>query len=199
MEQSTVPPAAAATPPTGDATSQPAREGWLEGVQSVLRELPGLVSDRVELLSLELRRAGKALAQIVVLVVAATLLGVTAWLALWAGVTIALLQTGMHWALALLAVLAANLVAAALALLRIRKLIPVLQLPATRRHLTLSPAASAAAGTSKDESRDPSRAAAAMKPQTSRRASASPKSRWSPASGGCSIVSTTSAGGPARR
>ena len=155
-----MPPAAAANPPPDDDASRPAREGWLAGVQSVLRELPGLVSDRVELLSLELQRAGRALAQIVVLVVAAALLGVTAWLALWAGVTIALLQAGLHWALALLAVLALNLVAAALALLRVKRLARLLQLPATRRHLTLSPAASAARPP-ENEAREPPRAAAA--------------------------------------
>lgn len=126
----------------GAAPPPPPPQGWLDALQSVLRELPGLVGDRVELLSLELVRAGRALAQILMLVVAAAVLAVTGWLALWAGVTVALLETGLHWAAALAVVLALNLVAALLALRRIRRLVPLLRLPRTRRHLTLSPGAS---------------------------------------------------------
>jgi hypothetical protein len=55
----------------------------LTSLQGLLRELTGLVSDRVELLSLELQRAGQVLAQIVALIVGAAILGMTAWLALW--------------------------------------------------------------------------------------------------------------------
>ena len=109
-------------------------------LQGLLRELPGLVSDRVELLSLELQRAGQVLAQIVALVVAAAILGVTAWLALWSGVLIALIAVGLHWALASLIVLLVNLVACWAAVARVRALAPLLQLPATRRHLTVSAA-----------------------------------------------------------
>ncbi|MBK1686402.1 phage holin family protein [Rubrivivax gelatinosus] len=140
---------ARSTPPGGDggaapgaAAPAPPPQGWLDTLQSVLQELPGLVSDRVELFSLELVRAGRALAQILMLVVAAAVLAVTAWLALWAGITVALLEAGLHWAAALAAVLALNLVAALLALRRIRRLVPLLRLPRTRRHLTLSPGAS---------------------------------------------------------
>lgn len=123
------------------ASSPPPPQGWLDTLQSLLQELPGLVSDRVELLSLELVRAGRALAQILMLVVAAAVLAVTGWLALWAGATVALLEAGLHWAWALALVLALNLAAALLALRRIRRLVPLLQLPRTRRHLTLTPAA----------------------------------------------------------
>lgn len=124
-----------------DAASSPPPQGWLDTLQSLLQELPGLVSDRVELLSLELVRAGRALAQILMLVVAVAVLAVTGWLALWAGATVALLEAGLHWAWALALVLALNLAAALLALRRIRRLVPLLQLPRTRRHLTLTPAA----------------------------------------------------------
>ncbi|MBK1616519.1 hypothetical protein CKO44_24050 [Rubrivivax gelatinosus] len=118
-----------------DTDTPPAHEGWFETLQSVLAELPGLIGDRVELFALELQRAGRALAQIVALIVAAAVLGVTAWLALWAGITLALLEAGLHWAPALLLVLAANLAAALLALARVRSLLPQLALPGTRRHL----------------------------------------------------------------
>lgn len=116
--------------------SQPPQKGWLESLQSIWRELPGLVSDRVDLLSLELQRAGRVLAQIVALLVAAAILGVTAWLALWAGIAVGLVQLGLHWSLSLLLVLVLNAGVAGLAIGRLRMLLPLLRLPATRRHLT---------------------------------------------------------------
>ena len=131
--------AAGAPGPDDPAPAAPA-VGLLDSLVELLRELPGLVSDRVELLSLELRRAGLALAQIVALVVVAAVLVATAWLALWVGVTAMLVLTlGLHWAAALLLVLLLNLGAAALALYRARGLTSRLTLPATRRHLMIQP------------------------------------------------------------
>jgi len=124
----------------GPADHEPARpEPLLQTARGLWKELQGLVSDRVELLTLELQRATAALTQIVVLVVAAAILGVTTWLVLWAGIVAVLLALGMHIAGALLAVLAFNVLATLLAVSRVRKLLPRLGLPATRRHLTLSP------------------------------------------------------------
>lgn len=111
----------------------------LQTLQGLWRELPGLVSDRVDLLALELQRAGRALMQIVALVVVAAILAVTAWLALWSAAVGLLMMLGLHWSLALLIVLAVNLGAAWWAVARVRSLVPDLRLPATRRHLTLSP------------------------------------------------------------
>jgi len=108
---------------------------WAASLQELLRDLPGLVSDRVELLSLELQRAAQVLAQIVALVVAAAILGVTAWLALWGGVLFAMIDAGLHWAAASLLVLLVNVLACAAAVARARALAPRLHLPATRRHL----------------------------------------------------------------
>ena len=113
----------------------PPQASWLAALQDLARELPGLVTDRLDLLGLELRRAGLALAQIAALVVAAAVLGVTAWLALWAGIAGALVRAGLPWAGALLVVLLLNLAACAALLLRVRGLLPRLALPATRRHL----------------------------------------------------------------
>ncbi|MDE2079908.1 MAG: phage holin family protein [Burkholderiales bacterium] len=124
--------------PAPEAAPQPS---WLAALHDLARELPGLVSDRIELLSLELRRAGLALAQIVALVVAGAILGLTAWLALWGCIVGALVAAGLPWTGALLAVLLVNLAACAALLLRVRTLLPLLGLPATRRHLTLPPAA----------------------------------------------------------
>ena len=140
-------PLPAAPPPTAEAAGAespppappPPQESLLEAVKGIWHELPGLLSDRVELFSLELHRAGLALMQIAALVVAAAILGVTAWLVLWGAVVALLVMAGLHWLLALALVLAANLLAAWLALARVRRLLPSLKLPATRRHLMVSP------------------------------------------------------------
>ena len=111
----------------------------LQTLQGLWHELPGLISDRVDLLTLEARRASRALMKIAVLAVAATLLGVTAWLTLWSAVVGLLMLAGLHWSLALLAVLVVNLGAVWWAVARMRALLPDLRLSATRRHLTFSP------------------------------------------------------------
>jgi len=117
----------------GDST-----EPLLAVLQRILNGLPGLVSDRVELLSLEMQRAGRALAQIVALLVAAAILGVAAWIAAWGGIALALIEgAGLHWGWALAVVLLCNAAAAWIAVARARQLFPRLTLPATRRHLTL--------------------------------------------------------------
>jgi uncharacterized membrane protein YqjE len=131
--------AAASDRQSGSAgTSAAPQPSWLASLQGLVHELPGLISDRVELLSLELQRAGQVLAQIVALIVVAAILAVTAWLALWGGVMLALIGAGLHWAAASLLVLIINLGACWWAVARVRALAPLLQLPATRRHLTLS-------------------------------------------------------------
>lgn len=111
----------------------------LEQLHALWRELPGLVSDRVELLSLELRRAVLAVAQILALLVAVGILGVTTWLLLWAGAIRMLMYAGLPMAGALLVAVAVNVLAIVLVLQRVRGLLPKLSLPATRRHLTISP------------------------------------------------------------
>lgn len=147
------------TDPTGTAAAPP--PSWLASLQGLLHELPGLVSDRIELLSLELQRAGRVLAQIVALIVAAAILAVTAWLALWGGVIVAFVAAGLHWAAASLIVLAINLGACWWAVARVRSLAPLLGLPATRRHLTLRPPSPADAAASPVEDNPHAEAAAA--------------------------------------
>lgn len=110
-------------------------------LKGLLGELPGLFSDRVELLSLELQRAAVTLAQIVALVVAVAILGVTAWLAFWAVVVAALIAAGLGPVWALLATLLVNLLVAGLGVAWIRRLLPRVSLPATRRHLVVAPRA----------------------------------------------------------
>jgi hypothetical protein len=129
-------------------------------LQDLVREVPGLISDRVELFSLEVGRAASALARIVALTVAVAILGITAWTALWAGVVMGLLALGWHWSLALGVVVLANAGALAWALMQMRRLSRRLALPATRRHLTLSASTRAvAANTVPVSAADPSLAA----------------------------------------
>lgn len=116
----------------------PTSDSLWDNVKLVLRELPGLVSDRVHLLALELKRSGLALAQMVGLVVAAGVLLCTAWLALWTGIGVALVQAGVAWGWTLLLILLINLGAAWLAVKRALALARFLALPATLRRLTLS-------------------------------------------------------------
>ena len=120
--------------PTSATAAEPS---WLASLQALAHELPGLLSDRVELLSLELHRAGLALAQIVALIVVAAILAATAWLALWGCAVLALMAAGLHGAVALLIVLLLNAAACAVAVARVFSLALLLKLPATRRHLTL--------------------------------------------------------------
>ena len=133
-------PGSASTADSG-AAEQPHRlpDGVLATISSLWRDLPGLFNDRVELLSLEMQRAGIALVQIVMLIVVIAILGATAWLALWAGVIVGLVALGLPLALALLVGLVLNAVAAAIAVARVRGLLPMLKFPATRRHLMFSP------------------------------------------------------------
>lgn len=113
--------------------------GLLDSLLSIGRDLPGLLGDRVELLALELQRAGRALAQLVAILVAIAVLGVTAWLLLWAALVGALVALGLPvWAGTLLAV-AVNGVVVVLLVGRAMQLMPLLRLPATRRHLTPRP------------------------------------------------------------
>lgn len=126
------PSAAAGGPPPPPSPPAPP---LLQTLQSLWRELPGLVSDRIELLSLELRRAGLAVMQIVALVIAIGILGVTAWLVLWAAIVLLLTNAGLPLPVAMLAVMAVNIGAAWWAVAQVRRLVGRLTLPATRRHL----------------------------------------------------------------
>jgi hypothetical protein len=107
---------------------------------ALLRDLPGLLTDRIHLLSLELRRASSALAQMVVLGLLAGILCATAWLALWVGITAALIMAGLAWPWACALVVFLNLAAAIWAGLRAKALAPLLALPATLRRLSDSDA-----------------------------------------------------------
>lgn len=125
-----------------DLRSQP----WARTLQDLVAALPGLVTDRLELLALELQRAGRGLVQIMALVVATAMLGATAWLALCGGLVLTLVALGLWWPLALLAVVLVNLALAWAAVSRARRLLTNLGLPATRRHLVFGAESADAAG-----------------------------------------------------
>ncbi len=122
----------------------PRRASFARTLQDLVAALPHLVSDRLELLALELHRAGRGLVQITVLVLAAALLGITAWLTLCVGLVLAIVAAGGSWPLALLVMLLLNLSLAWAAMSRARLLISALGLPATRRHLSFGAAAGVA-------------------------------------------------------
>lgn len=128
-----------ATAPPSAARGSGEGEGVLHLLRTLLADLPGLVSDRVHLLALELRRAGRALGMMVALGLAAAVLGVTAWLALWVGLVAAAIHFGMPWGWAWVLVLALNLGAAFLAIKRALALAGYLKLPATMRRMTVPP------------------------------------------------------------
>ncbi len=107
-----------------------------KAVSALFADLPGLLTDRVHLLSLELRRASNALGQMVALGLLAAILFATAWITLWVGLAAAFLAVGLAWPWIVLLVLFVNLAAAAWALLRVKALAPLLALPATLRRLT---------------------------------------------------------------
>ena len=91
-----------------------------------------------------MRRAGVALAQIIALAVAAAILLITAWLAIWVGLAAAAISAGVPWGWVLVLVLAINLGAAFFAITRARALLALLGLPATLRRLTVRQHADAA-------------------------------------------------------
>jgi len=107
-----------------------------KAVGALFADLPGLLTDRVHLLALELRRASAALGQMVALGLLAAILFATAWITLWVGLAAAFLAVGLAWPWIVLLVLFVNLAAAVWAVLRVKALAPLLALPATLRRLS---------------------------------------------------------------
>lgn len=107
-------------------------------VTELLRGLPALIGDRVELAALELRRAFRSFILAIALTVAAAVLGVTAWLGLWFVLVSLLVQAGLLPVVALTLCIVVNLAVAAYALLRARALLRQVALPATYRHLAFA-------------------------------------------------------------
>jgi len=98
----------------------------------VWQELRAAVGSRALLFSLEARRAGVALSEMVMLAVLAALLLCAAWMALMAAVFMTGLAFGMRWPGALALVIALDVGAAVLAWSQVRRLSEHLSFPATR-------------------------------------------------------------------
>jgi uncharacterized membrane protein YqjE len=126
-------------PPPPDATADDL-VSLPKALGALFADLPGLLTDRVHLLSLELRRASNALGQMVALGLLAAILFATAWITLWVGLAAAFMAVGLAWPWIVLLVLVINLGAAIWAVLRVKALAPLLALPATLRRLTDSDA-----------------------------------------------------------
>ena len=105
-------------------------------VQSLFDAIPRLISDRVTLLSLEMRRAMRALAIITGLVIGAAVAFATAWTALWLGVASALIEAGVTGAMVAIAVVLFNLALAGVLIFSACAQAHFLGLPATVRCLT---------------------------------------------------------------
>lgn len=119
------------TPPDDDARQSLSREA-----AALLGDIPGLVTDRVRLFSLELKRATGAFEQMAALGLLAAILAATAWIALWAGIAAGFIAVGLAWFWVAPAVLVINVGGAAWCALRAKALVPLLTQPATLRHLT---------------------------------------------------------------
>ena len=125
------------SPPLGDA-GPPAEVSLWQAIGLLIDNLPGIVSDRVHLLALELRRAGLALGQMLALLVFAAIGALTAWFALWVGIVAGLIALDLEWGWAVLIVFVANAGLAWFAVNRATSMAPLLKLPATIRSLTFS-------------------------------------------------------------
>ncbi len=110
----------------------------MQALGLLLDNLPGLVSDRVHLLALELKRAGLALGQMVALFVVATICGLTAWFAFWGALAAGLVTAGLAWGWAALLIIVINLALAWFAVRYVTSMTPLLKLPATMRSLTFT-------------------------------------------------------------
>jgi hypothetical protein len=126
--------------PTPPDAAPDAVESLPQAVGALFADLPGLLTDRVHLLALELRRASSALGQMLALSLLAAILFATAWITLWVGLAEAFLAVGLAWPWIVLLVLFVNLSAAVWALMRVKALAPLLALPATLRRMTASDA-----------------------------------------------------------
>lgn len=108
-----------------------------EAVFDLFESLRASLTTRLELVALEGRRAGIALAQMLLVGVLGAILGISAWLvAIW-GIAWGLMELGFAPWLAILIVIAANLLGAWVCVLAVKKLAQRLLFPATLKHLNV--------------------------------------------------------------
>ena len=133
---------------TGDASpgGKASPEGTRAPPHSVLDELSdtfasarGVISDFLELLSLETRRAGLMLVWMVACGAVAAILVVTAWLGFMAALALWAVSLGIPWVTAVAVISLANLLGAAIMALACIRMSRDLLFPATRRQLEAKP------------------------------------------------------------
>ncbi|WP_431103832.1 hypothetical protein [Roseateles noduli] len=112
-------------PPTG--------AGWFGDLQGMARAARGMLSGRLLLLALELRRARHGLVSLAILGVIAAIAGATGWLALWAMLVALAVHFGLSWPWAFAGVLVINLLLLVWVVAAMKALTPMLALPASRR------------------------------------------------------------------
>jgi len=113
----------------------PSTASLREAVFDLFDSLRASLSTRLELFALEGRRAGIALAQMLLVGVLGAILGISAWLvAVW-GIAWGLMELGLAPWLAIVIVIAANLIGAWICVLVVKKLAQRLLFPATLKHL----------------------------------------------------------------
>ncbi len=115
--------------------SPPSTLSLREAVLDLFESLRASLTTRLELVALEGRRAGIALAQMLLVGVLGAILGISAWLvAIW-GITWGLMALGLAPWLAIILVVAANLIGAWICVMAVKKLAQRLLFPATLKHL----------------------------------------------------------------
>jgi len=113
--------------------------GVLEELFGTFASARGVISDFLELLSLECRRAGLALVWMVACGAVAAILFVTAWLGSMAALALWAVSLGIPWATAITVISVANLLAAAIVTYVCLRMSRELLFTATRRQLEAKP------------------------------------------------------------
>jgi len=111
--------------------------GLRESLGETLRAIRSYLAELVELLVVEARLSLITLVVVGILAIAIALLAVTAWLALVAGMVVAVARAGMGWPGALFGAAVLNGLACAALLIYIRRLIHGLGIGATRQGVAL--------------------------------------------------------------
>jgi len=119
--------------------TQPPPHGVLEELSGTFASARRVISDFLELLSLETRRAGLALVGMVACGAVAAILVVTAWLGLMAALALWAVSLGISWVTAVTVISSANLLAAAIVTSVCIRMSRDLLFPATRGQLEAKP------------------------------------------------------------
>ena len=113
----------------------PSGPALLDDAKSLWQELRSLAHEQLTLVALETRLAGRSLVTMIAGGLAVAILLVSAWLGLMSAVVLSLIELGVAASIALLVVVAANLIFALILYRYVRRQSRYLQFPATLRSL----------------------------------------------------------------